>query len=166
MRAVTRCAMVALILIGCIACDQVSKSAARQYLPGTGIRSYFADTFRLEYAQNPGAFLSLGDSLPPAVRYDALVIGVGAFLIALMAWAVLSARLAGSQRIAIAAIGAGGASNLIDRIRFDGAVTDFLNLGIGSLRTGIFNVADVILMFGLVLLVFRWNVRRHGPDEI
>ena len=75
-----------------------------------------------------------------------------------MAWAVLSARLSGSLRIAIAAIGAGGASNLIDRIRFDGAVTDFLNLGVGSLRTGIFNVADVILMFGLVLLVFRWNV--------
>ena len=37
MRAVTRCAMVALILIGCVACDQVSKSAARQYLPGTGL---------------------------------------------------------------------------------------------------------------------------------
>ena len=165
MRAVTRCAMVALVLISCVACDQTSKSVARQYLPGTGIHSYFGDTFRLEYAQNSGAFLSLGDSLPPAVRYDALVIGVGAFLTVLMAWAVLSACLSGSVRIAIAAIGAGGASNLIDRIRFDGTVTDFLNLGVGSLRTGIFNVADVILMVGLVLLVFRWNVRRQRPAE-
>lgn len=160
MRAVTRCAMVALVLIGCVACDQTTKSAARQYLPGTGIHSYFADTFRFEYAQNPGAFLSLGDSLPPSVRYDGLVIGVGAFLTALLAWAVWSARLAGLQRIAIAAIGAGGASNLIDRIRFDGAVTDFLNLGIGSLRTGIFNVADVILMFGLILLVLGGSAQR------
>jgi signal peptidase II len=157
MRAMTRCTLVALVLTGYVACDQTSKSVARQYLPNTGVHSYFGDTFRFEYAQNPGAFLSLGDSLPPAVRYDGLVIGVGAFVILLLAWAVVSTRLASWQRIAIAAVGAAGASNLIDRIRFEGAVTDFLNLGIGPLRTGIFNIADVILTLGLVLLVLGWN---------
>ena len=98
MRAITRCALVVLVLIGCVACDQTAKSVARQYLPNTGIHSYFGDTFRFEYAQNPGAFLSLGDSLSPAVRYDGLVIGVGAFVIALLAWAILSTRLAWSHR--------------------------------------------------------------------
>lgn len=157
MRAITRCALVALVLIGCVACDQISKGAAREYLPGTGIHSYLGDTFRLEYAENPGAFLSLGESWPSTVRYDGLVIGVGAFLLVLLAWAVLSSRLRWPQRIAIAAIGAGGASNLLDRIRFEGTVTDFLNLGIGSLRTGIFNVADVILTLGFILLLLGWN---------
>ncbi len=163
MRAIARCTLVALVLIGCVACDQTSKSIARQYLRDTGIHSYFGDTFRLEYAQNPGAFLSLGDSLPPAVRYDGLVLGVGAFIIALLAWATLSRRLTWLQRVAIAAIGAGGASNLLDRLRFDGAVTDFLNLGIGSLRTGIFNLADIILTLGLMLLVLGWNRQRPAP---
>ncbi len=116
--------------------------AAREYLPGTGIHSYLGDTFRLVYAENPGAFLSVGASLPAAVRYSAFTISVGAFVAALLAWAIFSPRLAWLQRMAIAAIGAGGAANLIDRIRYDGAVTDFLNLGIGSLRTGIFNIAD------------------------
>jgi signal peptidase II len=161
MRALIRFALVALVLSGCVACDQISKSAARAYLPGTGIHSYLADTFRLEYAENSGAFLSLGESLPSTVRYDGLVIGVGAFLIVLLAWAVLSRRLRWVQRIALAAIGAGGASNLFDRIRFDGTVTDFLNLGMGSLRTGIFNVADVILLCGMIVLLSGWN--RHLP---
>jgi len=38
-------------------------------------------------------------------------------------------------------------------------VTDFLNVGIGSLRTGIFNVADVIVMIGAVCLLFAWRRR-------
>jgi signal peptidase II len=42
---------------------------------------------------------------------------------------------------------AGGASNLVDRLT-SGAVVDFLNVGVGRLRTGIFNVADVAIMLG------------------
>ena len=161
--ALARCTLVALVLIGCVGCDQVSKTAARLYLPGTGIHSYFGDTFRFQYAQNPGAFLSLGDSLPSAVRYEGFIVGVGMAVAALLAWAGLSTRLEWRQRIAIALIGAGGAGNLIDRIRFEGAVTDFLNLGIGSLRTGIFNVADAILMCGVIALLVGWN--RHRPSR-
>ena len=149
------------ILTGCVACDQTTKSAARQYLPGTGIHSYFGDTFRFEYAQNPGAFLSLGDGLPSTVRYDGFIVGVAVVVVALLAWAVLSTRLEPRQRIAVALVGAGGAGNLIDRIRFDGSVTDFLSLGIGPLRTGIFNLADTVLLVGAIVLLLSWN--RHRP---
>jgi signal peptidase II len=159
MRASARCALVGLVLCGCVGCDQIAKSAARYYLPGTGIHSFLSDTFRLEYAQNPGAFLSLGESLSPAVRYDSFIIGVGLFVLGLLIWAVASSRLTRLQRVALAAIGAGGISNVIDRVRFDGVVTDFLNLGLGSLRTGIFNVADAILMLGVVVLLSSSRAR-------
>jgi signal peptidase II len=155
----TRCILVALVLVGCVGCDQISKSAARAYLAGTGVHSYLSDTIRLEYAQNPGAFLSIGEYLSPAVRYGGLVIGVGLFVVALLSWAVLATRLTWLQRVAIAAIGAGGASNLIDRLRFDGVVTDFLNVGLGALRTGIFNVADSILMLGVLVLLISLRAR-------
>jgi len=46
-----------------------------------------------------------------------------------------------------------GVGNLIDRFLFDGRVTDFLNVGIGSLRTGIFNIADVVGMLDCILLL-------------
>jgi signal peptidase II len=159
MRLLARSALIVLVLIGCVSCDQVSKMTAREYLPGTGVHSYLGDTFRLEYAENPGSFLSLGDSLPSSVRYAAFTVGVGVFVAALLAWAVLSPRLAWPERLALVAIGASGASNLIDRIRYDGMVTDFLNVGIGSLRTGIFNVADAIVMMGAICLLFAWRRR-------
>lgn len=157
MRFMRRCGLIALVLVVGVGCDQLAKRAARQYLPGTGVHSFLGDTMRLQYAQNPGAFLSLGDSLPPALRYGAFTLAVAALVAGLIAWALLGARLHLMQRIAIAAIGAGGLGNVIDRIRFDGAVTDFLNLGIGSLRTGIFNVADAILMAGVVLLLLTYG---------
>ena len=46
----------------------------------------------------------------------------------------------------------GGASNWIDRI-IRGSVVDFVSIGIGPLRTGIFNVADVAIMVGALLFV-------------
>lgn len=161
MRVLIHSGRVALVLAGCLTCDQLSKSLAREYLPGTGIHSYLGDAFRLEYAQNPGAFLSLGDGLPSTLRYDGFIVGVAVFVIALLAWAILSTRLDARQRMAIALVGAGGAGNLIDRIRFDGSVTDFLNLGIGPLRTGIFNLADLVLLVGAIVLALGWN--RHRP---
>jgi signal peptidase II len=159
MRALSRSLLVALVLVGCVGCDQISKAAAREYLPGSGIHSYLGDTLRLQYAQNPGAFLSLGESLPPAIRFEGFTIAVGAFVVVVLGWALLSNRLSWRHRLAITAIGAGGLGNLLDRLRFDGAVTDFLNLGIGSLRTGIFNVADTTLMVGVILLILTWSPR-------
>jgi signal peptidase II len=47
---------------------------------------------------------------------------------------------------------AGGASNWVDRV-VRGSVVDFLNVGVGPLRTGIFNVADVAIMVGVALLL-------------
>ena len=42
-----------------------------------------------------------------------------------------------------------------------GLVTDFIMLRFGPFQTGIFNVADVIVMMGVGLLVFTfWKQRR------
>ena len=56
---------------------------------------------------------------------------------------------------------AGGASNWIDRV-IRGSVVDFINVGIGPLRTGIFNVADVAIMLGAGVLLFA--ELRRGKD--
>lgn len=48
----------------------------------------------------------------------------------------------------------GGIGNLIDRIFNSGAVIDFMNIGINDLRTGIFNIADVAITAGIVMLIF------------
>jgi signal peptidase II len=87
-------------------------------------------------------------------------IGTGLVLVATLAAAV---RLDWTvwQLAALGLMFAGGASNWIDRVA-RGTVVDFLNVGFGSLRTGIFNVADVALMVGGVIFVSTY--RRHLMD--
>lgn len=48
-----------------------------------------------------------------------------------------------------------GVKKFPDPFLHDGRVIDFMNFGIGSFWTGIFNVADVCIITGLVLLVFH-----------
>ena len=56
--------------------------------------------------------------------------------------------------IALSLVFSGGISNFYDRVFNNGAVIDFLNIGFGTFRTGIFNVADVAIMAGVFMLVF------------
>jgi signal peptidase II len=58
----------------------------------------------------------------------------------------------------------GGIGNLIDRVVHNGLVTDFINVGMGPLRTGIFNVADVAVMGSGIALMFL--VRRKEPESL
>jgi signal peptidase II len=52
---------------------------------------------------------------------------------------------------------------LIDRLLYHGRVTDFLNVGIGSLRTGIFNLADMAILAGALLLVLKMRAGTSTP---
>ena len=58
---------------------------------------------------------------------------------------------------------AGGIGNLIDRVFHGGLVIDFLNMGIGPVRTGIFNVADMAIMAGFALLILQPRPKSDTP---
>jgi hypothetical protein len=55
----------------------------------------------------------------------------------------------------------GGLGNVIDRLARSGFVTDFLNVGIGPLRTGIFNFADFALFVGVGIIVLFGTSSTH-----
>jgi signal peptidase II len=163
MQRLTRLVLVASILIACVGCDQTTKSLAREHLQGRGIASFFDDTLRLQYAENPGAFLRLGESLPHHLRTAVFIGGTGAVLAAALMYALFSSTCGPIRIVALSLICGGGFGNLLDRVRYDGVVTDFINLGIGAIRTGIFNVADVALMVGITLLVFQQRRSSRPP---
>jgi signal peptidase II len=147
------------VFVATLVLDQLSKVWALRTLRGAPVQRYAGDLFRLEYAENAGSFLSLGDRLPAAVRVAVFVVAVGAVLVALVIYGVVKPTLDQSTRIALLAIAAGGLSNWVDRVIRAGRVVDFMNLGLGSLRTGIFNVADLAIVFGGVWLFV------HGLGE-
>jgi signal peptidase II len=153
---------VLLITVVTIGFDQATKALARRYLaPGT-LLPFAGDTFRLQYAENTGAFLSLGASLPDPWRHFVFTVLVGLFLLGLLVYLLASQSLPSTAIICLSWIFAGGASNLIDRIAYDGRVIDFLNVGVGPLRTGIFNVADMAITFGALILAVD-SYRQKDP---
>jgi signal peptidase II len=153
---------VAVLLVASIGCDQVTKRLASALLERGVIHSWLGDTVRLQYAENRGAFLSLGAFLPESARFWVFVVGVGLLLAAMLGVALVGAALAPLEVAGLACFVGGGFSNWIDRVVNDGRVVDFMNLGIGRLRTGVFNVADVVLMVGVgLMLLHGW---RRKPE--
>lgn len=148
-------------LLGSLGCDHASKQLALSALPEAG-RVYLAGgSLRLELASNPGAFLSLGADLPEGLRE---LIFLGLVPVAITALCAYFLRTAGGSvalLIGLGLVAGGGLANWLDRLFHDGAVTDFITLTIGPLRTGIFNVADVAVMAGVVLLLAA--TRRQAP---
>ena len=147
--------LVALVITTCIGCDQATKFVAKGYLSPDAAISFASDLFRLQYAENSGAFLSLGSSLPEHWRQLIFTVFVGVFLFGLLFYVLLGRDVSIHHATFLSLICGGGLSNLIDRIAYDGRVVDFLNVGIGSLRTGICNVADMAITAGAVLLAIE-----------
>lgn len=144
---------VALIVLITVALDQVTKAMARAWLPHRRI-SLLGDLIRLQPSQNAGAFMSLGARLPEAVRFWLFIVLSGITLVLLTVYILADTMLPPTTVTALSLVLGGGIGNMIDRIRFDGRVFDFLNVGIGGLRTGIFNVADVAIMAGGILALW------------
>lgn len=145
------------VTFACAGCDQGTKSLATEYLPKNQMTSYFYDTVRIGYTENTGAFLGFGSQWPEGVRFVVFTLFSSAMLIGLLVY-MLTARINLVSSLGLALIFGGGVSNLYDRIINDGAVVDFLNVGLGVFRTGIFNVADMALMLGTALFLYSQYV--------
>ncbi|BCE00882.1 signal peptidase II [Marinicellulosiphila megalodicopiae] len=144
-----------------IVIDQLTKWWAWTYFHPNGAEgsvragsTYVWDFFRLVYAENPGAFLGMGDSLPPFVSVLIFFWLIPIAIFCFSIYVLRSNEFVGRNLIIISSVLAGGFSNVLDRLYNDAHVIDFLNVGLGTfIRTGIFNVADMFVMFGVMLLI-------------
>jgi len=154
MSRVARLLALLFVLFVCVACDQGTKSVAQTHLSTTEPILLLDGMVRLQLMENPGAFLSLGAALPPAAQYWIFTVLVGAILVGVTIYLVRETqRIPAITLVAIALMLGGGIGNLIDRLVNEGRVIDFMNVGIGGLRTGVFNVADMAIMAGVGLMM-------------
>ena len=145
-----------------LALDQWSKQWAETFLKHRMPLSYWNGFFQFRYAENTGAWGSLGSSWPEPVRQIVLIALPSLLLLFFMGHLLFSKSVNLSKNIAYSCILAGGIGNLIDRVRF-GFVVDFMYMGTDSLHTNIFNVADMSIMAGLgwaILINFLENRRK------
>jgi signal peptidase II len=161
----SRVLLVALALVAIIGCDRATKSLAVATLADGERRSFLADTVRLQYVENRGAFLGLGRNLSERARFWVFLVGTGALLVVAAAMTFRSPTRSAAEALAWAFLIGGGVSNLADRALREGAVVDFLNVGLGPLRTGIFNVADLGITTGTILLLTGAYLTRHNDSR-
>jgi signal peptidase II len=140
-----RIVLVVVTLLACVGCDQKTKSLASKALDGRDAESFLADVIRLDYTENAGGFLGLGSSLPGRWRIAVFSIGCSAAIAAVLAYALLVSKCGWLELLGLSLMCGGGIGNLVDRWAY-GYTRDFLNVGLGPIRTGIFDVADVALM--------------------
>ena len=144
-----------------IGCDRVTKDLAKEHLKNKETVSYFHDTVRLQYAENTGAALNLGDHLPKTMSFWLLSLLPLIFLLILFGYTIKNSRkMSFIKMFSIALIFAGGIGNIIDRLLFDRHVPDFIIISIQNLRTGIFNVADVCVTAGVIGLILFYRDKK------
>lgn len=112
------------------------------------------DYFQLIWVENKGAFLGMGSDMNPTLKLIFLLILPTVVLGYVIYYIVKTKDLDRTSLIAFCCIVGGGIANVFDRIVY-GQVTDFFFIKITeTIKTGIFNVADLSVTTGMIMLLF------------
>ncbi|PIB38999.1 signal peptidase II [Maribacter sp. 4G9] len=148
----SRFLIIVLVLLN-IGCDQVSKKVVRENVSYQDYIPLIQDHFILTNVENTGAMLGFGANFPPTLKrilFQALPLIVLLILLYRMLTKIHTNKW---MTLAFAFVIGGGIGNLIDRIAL-GSVTDFFQIRLGFFKTGIFNMADVAVTTGVLLILF------------
>lgn len=143
--------LISVLLLFNIACDQITKHLARINLLDSETNYLINNILSFKKVENAGAIMGIGSNLPDMIKAINFQILPLLFLLYLLK--VLLTKPAISKKAVVGlcfALG-GGIGNLIDRI-IHGSVTDFIILNVGFFETGIFNLADVSIIIGVIIL--------------
>lgn len=136
-----------------IAFDQISKIWVRNNFENYSEKSIIGDVFTLIKVENTGAFLGMGSELSEIPRILLLIILPVIVLISITLYTYIDKSLDKLSIIGFSLIIGGGIANIFDRIVF-GSVTDFLYINLGGIfKTGIFNIADLSVTTGMIIIL-------------
>ena len=153
-RKILRNAMILTVVMCNIGCDQISKTIVRQQVDYNESIKVISDNFTLTRVENTGAFLSLGSSLPLSIKF--LILSLIPSIALLLGLYFLITKTGISQAFIIGScfVIGGGFGNLYDRLVY-GSVTDFFHIDFVVFQTGVFNMADVSIMIGVLILFIQ-----------
>jgi signal peptidase II len=122
------------------------------------IRPVFGEFFRLTYTHNPGA--AFGINIGEHSRLFFLALSLVALVV--LGWMYRITPRRDVLRLTSLALVCGGAiGNILDRLRYDAGVVDFIDIGFGSHRFWIFNIADSAVSMGAVLLLISFYLEER-----
>ena len=159
---ILRTALILSIVIINVGCDQVSKKIVRENVPQNEIIRVLSNHLMVTNVENSGAFLSLGNSLPQGVKNILLSLLPAIVVLVALYYAIRKQSIAPILLAGLCFIVGGGIGNIYDRIAY-GSVTDFLQINAGGIQTGIFNMADVSITTGSLIILMGSILKRQMP---
>tara|TARA_B100000579_G_scaffold152573_1_gene123968 strand:+ start:9313 stop:9975 length:663 start_codon:yes stop_codon:yes gene_type:complete len=153
--------LITLIVLLSISLDQISKIWVRNNFESYNETNIIGDIFTLIKVENTGAFLGMGSELSEIPRVFLLIILPVVVLISITIYTYIDKTLDKISIIGFSLIIGGGIANIFDRIVY-GSVTDFLYINLGGIfKTGIFNIADLSVTTGMILILISSFKRRN-----
>lgn len=141
-----------LILVN-IAIDQLSKFWVRANVAVNSETELVGQQFIMTNVENSGAFLGMGSDLNPTIKIIVLLILPVIVLGIVLRHILIDRTIDRWSLIGFCCIIGGGIANVFDRFLY-GSVTDFLHIDLGGMfKTGIFNIADMSVTGGLIMIV-------------
>ncbi|WP_299110749.1 signal peptidase II [uncultured Winogradskyella sp.] len=159
---------ITLLIVFNIAIDQITKVIVRNNMiqGARGQIDVIKDYFQLIWVENKGAFLGMGSDINPTLRLIFLLILPTIVLLYVIYYIIKTKELDRLSLIAFCCIIGGGIANVFDRIVF-GEVTDFFFIKITeTIKTGIFNVADLSVTIGMIMLLFSGIFNNKNEKSI
>jgi signal peptidase II len=143
--------------------DLLSKILVRRVMfPGQSA-PVIGDLVRLTYVLNPGAAFGIHVGEHSRV----VLLGVALVILGFLSWMFLVTHPRDRLTLhAIALVVGGAVGNLLDRATSPSGVTDFIDVGLAAFRWPVFNVADIAITTGaILLLVAIWQGERRKPGD-
>lgn len=143
--------IIAIVLLN-FGCDQITKDVVRKRVVPNDYIQVVGDHLILTNVENTGAMLGFGQNFPPILKIALFQVLPILVLLVLLIRILRKKEMGPWLILGFALVIGGGIGNLVDRIAY-GSVTDFFQIKLGFFKTGIFNMADVSVTIGVLLLL-------------
>ena len=161
MRIMRKIVLISLSILCLVGCDYTSKKVAKNELKNMSIQSYLGGSLQFAYVENTGGVLGMGSNLSEKTRLVVFRYFVTLMLMLLFAYTIFKKGISKWTTISFVFILSGGIGNLIDRFTNEGKVIDFIIIGMFDYHTGIFNIADVYVTVGVLLVIISTASNKH-----
>lgn len=162
-----RSVFIILLIAFNIVVDQISKIWVRANVDAGSVSEIIGDNFILTNVENEGAFLGMGSELGPTLKTILLLILPIIVLSMVLVHVFREKYMDRLSLVGFCFILGGGIGNIYDRV-VRGSVTDFWRIDLGGIfKTGIFNVADMSVTSGMIiLLTAAFFVKKHSKKSL
>jgi signal peptidase II len=160
MNQIRRTGLFGVALVALVGCDHATKYAAKADLQGHPPKQMITSVLDLRYVENTDVAFNLLRAVPENVR-SPLLLGFGTIGVLAMLGMILRRPGRTATRTALVLVLAGALGNLLDRL-FRGYVVDFIHVP----HWPVFNVADMCVTAGAILLLWTTTVRRTGTPVV